>query len=300
MAPETPAASVEELAETREALRAELGQLDWQSTDTPLARYLRQRLQLASVQLAVAVVRRDIPSAAFLALNQGDEGQGQGGYEVLMVLGADGSTLRSVSIWIDSAAKPVAGGTTPSLADLVWSISLSDDTWAEGIAMVANSPLNGKSATIDIDAALAKPAPGRPGNKGALIAHLSATQNVLDIMREQTRQAEDAHRVASLRLAAATILERFPKATTMELRPKSDGSGNAEVYSISGPEGPLYTSGWDGTTVVDGRGEDGTPSLNELVSGAECPDGDGVPPHRNHGRIVISLPALLGPRGSAA
>lgn len=299
MSPEPrAAATVEELAATREALRSELEQIDWRSPDSPLARNLRERLQLATVQLAVSEVRRDIPAAASLVLTDSEEGQGQGGYEILMALGSDGSILQSVSVWIRSACRtPVAGDKSPSLADLAWSIPLNDDSWAEGIADLKHSALSGKTATIDIDAALAKPAPPRPGNRGALISQLEATRNVLDIMREQTRQAEAAHRLASLRLAAATILERFPDAATMELTPDPCGSGRLQIRSIDGAEGALYTSGWDGTRIVDGRGEDGTPSVNELISGVgqDFPEHGGGPVQQSRGHIVVDLLAVCGP-----
>lgn len=249
------------MAEALDELRVGWGR----RADLPTAtgEHLDRTMQHSSVQLAAAVVRRNYPGARALVIRENQDGEDQ--YDMHRVLDEDGNDIESTaddSTWI---YEEIDGEGSSSLGELSWVINVQDDTWAGGIAEIHESKYYGKVATIDIDAAIAKPAPPRPGSKADLLERHAASGERVAAARRQYRAARDADQHAAVQLAAASILERYPGADTLHLAENTDEPGGAmNVISVSGPGGEIAHC-TDGDDFHLEPGADGTPELEELL-----------------------------------
>ena len=227
---------VHSLAAARDELRETWDEVDWNAEGTPDTAFLDQQMQHASIQLAAAVILRDYPDAATLALRENEDGEKQ--YDMLAVRDAQGTNIVDTSVDNDWTMNEVTGTNSAELGELGWSLNVADDTWAEGIAEITNSQAYGKSAEVDLQAALAKPAPVRTPTTTEIIDRRDEAFMLAAKARHHARMATDTLDHANIQVAAALVLEKFPEAETLHLRDEAAlGAGFLEAYAVSGPDG---------------------------------------------------------------
>lgn len=252
---------VHSLNTARDELRERWDEVDWNAEGTPDTAFLDQQMQHASIQLAAAVILRDYPGAATLALRENEDGEKQ--YDMLAVRDANGTNIVSTSVDNDWTFNEVTGANSAELGELGWSLNVADDTWAEGIAEITHSKAYGKSAEVDLQAALAKPAPVRTPTTTEIIDRRDAAFILAAKARHHARMATETLDHANIQVAAALVMEKFPEAETLHLRDEATlGTGFLEAYAVSGP---------DGNTTLLGEEEkfetelDGAVELHEYV-----------------------------------
>ncbi|HEX9228177.1 MAG TPA: hypothetical protein VF885_16555 [Arthrobacter sp.] len=107
-------------------------------------------------------VLAQFPDAAHLKLVENGDGENQ--YDIVEVWAADGTILREVTEddqdWIDEYN---AGSNGTSLQEFAYDLTLDDDSWARGNALVTNNKYNGKTAVLDVVPASAAPLPDVSG-----------------------------------------------------------------------------------------------------------------------------------------
>lgn len=250
--------NIEAMADALDALR-----LDWAKIPSSGIEHRDRTTQHAAVQLAAASIRRDHPGARTLVLRENQYGEGR--YEPLSVLDKNGNPIRDAETDATWIYEEVAGEGSVSMHELTGTLNLEDDSWADGIAELRESSFNGSMALIDIDAAIAKPAPPAPGSKAGLLERYAATGERVAASRLQYRAAQDLDQHASVQLAAASILERYPEADTLHLSENADeGDGSMQVEAISG-NGTEIAHYADGDDFHLKPGTDGTPDLEHLL-----------------------------------
>lgn len=112
--------------------------------------------QHASVQCAAAVLLSECPTAATLTIRENEDGENQ--YDIVGAADADGNAVYPRGFNEDSGWS-VMYGNDAMLDETLWAVNTRDDTWAEGIATITNSRYDGKTAVIDLKAALTAPVP---------------------------------------------------------------------------------------------------------------------------------------------
>lgn len=115
--------------------------------------------QHASVQCAAAVLLAECPTATTLTIRENADGEHQ--YDVLGAADADGNAVYPRGFTEDSGWG-LTYGNNAMMDETLWAVNTGDDAWAEGIATITDSKHDGKTAVIDLKAALAAPVPSAP------------------------------------------------------------------------------------------------------------------------------------------
>ena len=255
------ASDINAMAEARDALMEK-----WEdhSRNSPDFDVIDQQMQHASVQLAAASVRRDYPGAKTLVLRENEDGENQ--YDPIAINDAGGQPIVNREDDDDWTRDEVNGDNSVNLSELAWALNLEDDAWSGGIAEIHDNKFNGKTATIDIDAALAKPAPVQMTPVEAAARRHADLSAARERTAAQARLADTAAQHASVQLLSASILEKHPSATRLNIRDDSDGNGRFEAVSVMDAEGTVLATGdlnEDG--MFDDRVGDGETTLHDLV-----------------------------------
>lgn len=237
-----------------------------------------QQMQHAAVQLAAAAVRRDYPSAKTLVLRENEDGENQ--YDPMAINNDEGFPIVDLEGDRDWTRDEVNGNNSVNLSELAWALNLEDDAWAGGIAEIHNSKRDGKIAAIDIDAALAKPAPEELTAVDVAAKRHAGLNAAKERTAAQARLANIAAQQASVQLLSTVILDKLPTATRLSIRDDADGNGRFEAVCVYDTEGSVLATGdlnEDG--LFDERFGEGETTLHDLIQELDVEEyvwGEGV------------------------
>lgn len=263
------------MAEARDAL---MEKWEAHSRKSPDFDVIDQQMQHAAVQLAAAAVRRDFPAAKTLVLRENEDGENQ--YDPMAINNGEGFPIVDLEGDRDWTRNEVNGDNSVNLSELAWTLNLEDDAWAGGIAEIHDSKHNGKVATIDIDAALAKPAPKELTAVDVAAKRHAGLSAAKERTAAQARLANIAAQQASVQLLSTVILDKLPTATRLSIRDDADGNGRFEAVCVFDTEGSVLATGdlnEDG--LFDERFGEGETTLHDLIQELdveECVWGEGV------------------------
>lgn len=294
-----------------EAARETIREAWMDAEDTPEFPQVDRQMQRASAQLAAAAVLRDYPGAETLVLWENADGENQ--YDVIAV--RDANELDIVDSFEDSdwTRNEVGGTNSVQLDELGWALDLQDDGWAEGIAEVSNDRFNGKTAVINLKAAVEAP----PVSLTPRQVTNAALKRYTDLAAFRARSGrntkgfKEASQQASVQLLAASLLEKYPTAAKLNVQDSYDRPEGYEVLSLVDADNRVLEQGKYGNgNFFEQYVPGGGPKLNDLLLDLDKKDtswADGIgetktnvhPGHTKH-FATIDLQAAMAKRGPAA
>lgn len=116
-------------------------------------RALDLKFQRSSMELAAGAVLRDYPDAQTLVMRENEDGENQ--YDVLAIRDANGTDIVGPEDEDEYWEENLIGEQgSPELGSMAWAADIHDDAWAEGIADITWDRSYGKTAVLDVHAAL--------------------------------------------------------------------------------------------------------------------------------------------------
>lgn len=222
--------------EQRLARRDEIQEtlLEAEDAESPEMQQLDRVYQHASMQLAAAAILKDFPGAETVVLRENEDGENQ--YDLLAVRDADGNELagRDDDDW---TRNEIDKENSPQLNELCWALNPKDDRWADGIGRITRDRYNGKTAEINLAAAVEKVAPPRTVAAAAAAEKYAVAQEKMEHIRQQVRMVQEINDHASMQLVAAGILDKYPGAERLTCSKDMNSNGRLEVIAVFDGEG---------------------------------------------------------------
>ncbi|MGK3708642.1 hypothetical protein [Arthrobacter sp. IK3] len=222
----------EQRIEKRDEIRDILN--DAEDADSPEMQQLDRVYQHASMQLAAAAILKDFPGAETVVLRENEDGENQ--YDLIAVRDADGNELAGLED-NDWTRKEIDKENSPQLDELCWALNPEDDGWASGIGRITTDRHYGKTAEINLVAAVDKVAPPRSPAAVAAAESYAASQQQMEFIRQQVQMVQEINDHASMKLVAAGILDKYPGAERLTCIKDNESNGRLEVMAVFDREG---------------------------------------------------------------